>query len=658
MCGIVGGVFFGPISREEDRVSSFVEQLMRAAGERGQDASGIAINTSKNIYALKKGVKSSRLLDSPEFKEAMQEAREEYRSDPALPSFSFIGHSRLATNGGQTTDLNNQPVLHESMALVHNGIIVNYHELWKSLGVKEIPELDSAVIAGLFADKNPEKDPVRAFAKALCSLEGSFAVAAFPAQHPFLFLGTNTGSLFVAESKNEFVVFASEQYILESVLRSLPLDMEHIEFSHVEPGTMKVIELGGHSSRDFKLSTATEKVDLVPKKSKNVFAISHEFDWDSMKRCKKCILPDTHPLIEIDAEGICYYCRNYKPTSLRPHATLEKTLDQYRSKDGSPDCIVAFSGGRDSAYGLHLIKTKYEMNPVAFTYDWGMVTDLARRNQARICGKLGVEHIIRSADIVTKRRYIRKNVEAWLKRPELGIMTLFTAGDKEFYHYARKLRKETGIKLVVFCTGNMLEDTPYKTGFCGFRESDHGMTLTGVSLWNKILLLKYFAKEALLNPRYFNESLIDSIFAYYSTFVAKDDFLYLYHYVEWNEQQIVSTIRKEYDWEVAKDTLSTWRIGDATAAFYNYVYQMIAGFNEDEVMLSNMIRSGYLTRQEAIQRAKMYAPPRWDSIREYLELCGLSFTEVINAIQNFKKMYHHRQVKAVGVRAAKSAKVA
>ncbi len=84
------------------------------------------------------------------------------------------------------------------------------------------------------------------------------------------------------------------------------------------------------------------------------------------------------------------------------------------------------------------------MNPVAFTYDWGMVTDLARRNQARVCGKLGVEHIIRSADITAKRRYVRKNVEAWLKKPELGMVTLFMAGDKEFYAHARQLRKETG----------------------------------------------------------------------------------------------------------------------------------------------------------------------------------------------------------------------
>jgi tRNA(Ile)-lysidine synthase TilS/MesJ len=89
----------------------------------------------------------------------------------------------------------------------------------------------------------------------------------------------------------------------------------------------------------------------------------------------------------------------------------------FRSTDGSPDVIVAFSGGRDSSYGLHYVKKHLGMNPVAFTYDWGMVTDLARRNQARVCGKLGVEHILRSADIVAKRRFVRKNVEAARRSP-------------------------------------------------------------------------------------------------------------------------------------------------------------------------------------------------------------------------------------------------
>ena len=60
------------------------------------------------------------------------------------------------------------------------------------------------------------------------------------------------------------------------------------------------------------------------------------------------------------------------------------------------------------------------MNPIAYTYDWGMVTDLGRRNISRMCSSLGVENIIIAANIGLKRKNIRKNLLAWLKKTSLG----------------------------------------------------------------------------------------------------------------------------------------------------------------------------------------------------------------------------------------------
>ena len=138
------------------------------------------------------------------------------------------------------------------------------------------------------------------------------------------------------------------------------------------------------------------------------------------------------PFITFDQNGVCNYCSSYTPIKVRGPEALDQLADDFRSRNGSPDCIVAISGGRDSTYGLHYIKNQLQMNPIAYTYDWGMVTDLARRNQSRITGKLGVEHIIVSADIQKKRENIAKNVRAWLRRPELGMVPLFMAGTSNF----------------------------------------------------------------------------------------------------------------------------------------------------------------------------------------------------------------------------------
>ena len=99
---------------------------------------------------------------------------------------------------------------------------------------------------------------------------------------------------------------------------------------------------------------------------------------------------------------------NYVPKNqVKPFSVLDKLVAPYRSGSNSKaDVLIPFSGGRDSTFVLHYVKQKLGLNPIAYTYDWGMLTDLGRRNIARTCGSLGVENIIVAADIKKKRRNI------------------------------------------------------------------------------------------------------------------------------------------------------------------------------------------------------------------------------------------------------------
>ena len=192
---------------------------------------------------------------------------------------------------------------------------------------------------------------------------------------------------------------------------------------------------------------------------------------------------------KLNEKGVCNFCKEGPPVKKENRASLEVLLAEIRSNNGNPDCIVALSGGRDSCYGLHVIKKELGLNPIAYTYDWAMVTDEARRNCSKICESLGVEHIIRSADILDKRYNIRLNIQAWLKRPQLGMIPLFMAGDKQFFHYATEVSKQTNIPLVIFCGGNNLEITRFKTGFCGVQDKSVN-TMVSLDLIGKIKLLK------------------------------------------------------------------------------------------------------------------------------------------------------------------------
>ncbi|MFD0673671.1 N-acetyl sugar amidotransferase [Cohnella sp. GCM10027633] len=116
-----------------------------------------------------------------------------------------------------------------------------------------------------------------------------------------------------------------------------------------------------------------------------------------VKFCKMCVISNQRPnsaveyehtkdskkkTIHFDEDHICDACK----LSIEKHhkinwADREKQLmelcDRYRSKDGSYDCLVPGSGGKDSFYAAHILKTKYGMHPLTVTWaphvytDWG-----------------------------------------------------------------------------------------------------------------------------------------------------------------------------------------------------------------------------------------------------------------------------------------------
>jgi glutamine---fructose-6-phosphate transaminase (isomerizing) len=657
MCGIFGVICASDPAVDRELARRLTISLLRFSESRGREAAGIAIHDGDRIEVLKQGGSVKDFLANPKLHALLDGALDNYdrrrKAGDGL-ALAIAGHSRLATNGAQSNVDNNQPVIARGAVArgavaLHNGIVVNDREIEaRHPQLVRRGELDSEVLADLLREHlDAKRDLIAAARATFAEIEGSASVAMLFDDLDAMLLATNTGSLFQLTSADGMLIaFASERFILQRVLedRDLGRRLGDCQLEQIRAGHALAVHLRGLRRRAFLLAPEGRGEppgpgdDFAPN-GHSVEIIDQSPRPERLVRCTKCILPETYPFVEFDEHGVCRYCRTWKKIQPRGEQALLDAVEPYRSKDGSPDVIVAYSGGRDSSYGLHYVKQVLGMNPIAYTYDWGMVTDLARRNQARICGKLGVEHIIRSADITMKRRYVRKNVEAWLKRPELGMVPLFMVGDKEYYQHARELRKETGIKLLIMCTGNMIEDAPYKTGLMGVPQDDHGNTLTGMSLRNKLGMVGYFAKNYLRNPSYFNESLLDTANAFYQTFVVKDDFLYLYQYVPWREDTIVNTIREEYNWEVATDTASTWRIGDGTAAFYNYIYQTIAGFTEDDVMLSNMVREDHIDREEALRRSQEYAKPRWPSIREYAQLIGFSAEEALQVINSAPKLY-------------------
>lgn len=120
---------------------------------------------------------------------------------------------------------------------------------------------------------------------------------------------------------------------------------------------------------------------------------------EQVKFCSKCVISNQRPnstiefkhnkdskktTINFDEHGVCDACRTaelkYGIDWGMREKELNNLLNQHRKNDGSYDCLVPGSGGKDSAYQSHVLKYKYNMNPLTVTWPPILYTDYGLQN--------------------------------------------------------------------------------------------------------------------------------------------------------------------------------------------------------------------------------------------------------------------------------------
>ncbi len=603
MCGIFGTIKNGLVNKNDLKI------LADHARQRGRDSSGL-VKHNKQCYTISRAdFDITKLLDGEKEK---------------FSNF-VMGHSRLITNGLS----DNQPVVRDGLCLIHNGIIVNVDEVWEAVGLTPNYQIDSEAILGVALKhindgENLEDLPDKIFS--ICN--GTISCALLVPEKGKLLLFSNNGSLYSGK-QHDATYFSSERYPLEKLGCK--------EVTQIFKDSL-IVDIPVNENMEM-VDNRSRTLNLIPK-FKNIKEEENllEYIEHNLKRCTKCLLPATMPFITFDTKGVCNYCKNYQLRNIpRPKKELFELVEPYRRKNQA-DCIVPFSGGRDSCYGLHLIVNELKMRPITYTYDWGMVTDLGRRNISRMCSILGVENIIVADDISKKRQNIALNLKAWLKSPHLGMVSILTAGDKHFFKHVETVKKQTGIDLNLWGV-NPLEVTHFKAGFLGVKPDFEEKRVYTHGVLKQLNYQNLRLKAMLQSPGYFNRSLWDTISGeYYRSFTEKKDYFHIFDYWRWDENTVDDAL-KEYNWELAPDTNTTWRIGDGTAAFYNYLYYTVAGFTEHDTFRSNQIREGQISRDEALKLVKDENRPRYQNIRWYLDTLGMDYKEVINIVNSISKLY-------------------
>jgi len=219
------------------------------------------------------------------------------------------------------------------------------------------------------------------------------------------------------------------------------------------------------------------------------------------------------------------------------------------------------------------------------------------------------------------------------------MVPLFMAGDKYFFYYSDKIKKQNSINLNIWGI-NQLENTDFKVGFCGVPLRFNKKRIYSLSISDQITLFSFVGKNIFTNPSYLNHSIFDTFGSFISRYMVKREHYYhLFDFYRWNEKEIEDLIVNDFKWEMATDTKSTWRIGDGTAAFYNYIYYTVAGFSEFDTFRSNQIREGIISRSEAMYLINNENIPRYESFKWYLEIIGLDFKNTVKKINSIPKLY-------------------
>ena len=338
-----------------------------------------------------------------------------------------------------------------------------------------------------------------------------------------------------------------------------------------------------------------------------------------VKFCKKCVISNQRPnsaveykhvksskklTINLDDDGVCDACRvaEKKKSSVNweeRESQLKELCDRHRKNDGSYDCLVPGSGGKDSFYQSHILKYKYGMNPLTVTWAPHIYTDWGWKNFNAWLGS-GFDNYLMTPNPRMHRLITRLAVEN-LFHP----FQPFMFGQKSF---APKMAAMLNIPLVFYGEneaeyGNPIKDTESaKRDWSYFSGDDESkIYLGGVSVSelyeefgvNKVDLEPYLP----INPDVIEEKNIEVH--------------YLGHYLPWHPQGAYYYAVEHGGFEAAPErtpgTYSKYNsIDDKIDDFHYYTTYTKFGIGRATYDAAQEIRNDEINRDEGIALIRKY----------------------------------------------------
>lgn len=262
---------------------------------------------------------------------------------------------------------------------------------------------------------------------------------------------------------------------------------------------------------------------------------------DLNRSCNRCILSGSFPRIQFDEAGVCSVCRDYdqwtkewKLKMPQNRQNLEKICKTAKAKNKHFDALIPLSGGKDSTYVLYVASQQLELKCLAYTLDFGYLSDFAKRNIENTCRKLGVEHVYYrfNQDLMNRlfALFIRKTgwfCSVCMRAIEMSQSMVWKMYDTPLVITGSSLRTELPLSREMFQDGRVSHVSSVLEGESIAAECRRLLGSNNLPRKMGHVLFLLSKKKNLFTYARFN----------------------LADYVEWNYDIIYDTIRKELDWQ-------------------------------------------------------------------------------------------------------------
>lgn len=354
--------------------------------------------------------------------------------------------------------------------------------------------------------------------------------------------------------------------------------------------------------------------------------------FKALRYCSRCCMPSTNEADSFDAMGICNACRSSEQKMRIDWDARRSELDQILAKakansGDNYDCIVPISGGKDSAFQLHLLVTVFKMTPLAVTFSHNWFTEAGKKNLWSILEKLNVDHMMYTPNRGLVNKLARRSL------PVIGDACWHChQGVWSFpYHVAAKFK----VPLIIYGESQAEfsgQATYWDKEPASERDSLLEKNTTGESRVPPAAMVGDGITRKELNlffPPTREELDAAGIFG-----------IFLGDYIFWDHERQTEFLVKEYGWQEAPVEGSyKWykSVECRMAGVHDYSKYIKRGFGRGTDFASQDVRAGLLTREEGFDLAARVDSERPPGLDYYLEITGYTEEEFLRILQEMRR---------------------